>query len=106
MRDGFPLALSEATALIAEQQARQVLVVAYESEIPGAYHPVISAPWSPHAAAFILQKADDSGPKYFLLRHEDIVPDTLDGGSCLPFVRTMLNKANHRDGFWEYQYDG
>lgn len=106
VRDGFPLALSEATALIAEQPALQVLVVAYESEIPEAYHPVISAPWSPHATAFVLQKADDSGPRYSLLRHADTIPDILDGGSCLPFVRTMLNKINHRDGFWEYQYDG
>ena len=106
VRDGFPLALSEATALIAEQQAHQVLVVAYESEIPEAYHQVISAPWSPHVVAFILQKADSPGPKYSLLRHADIVSNTLDSGSCLPFVRTMLNKTNHRDNFWEYQYDG
>ena len=105
VRDGFPLALSEATALIAEHQALQVLVIAYESEIPEAYYPVISHPWTPHVVAFVLQKADDTKARYSLLRHANRVADTVDNGTCLPLIRTMLHKANHRDGFWEHQHD-
>ncbi len=106
VRDGFPLGLAEATALIAEHRALQVLVVAYESEIPEAYRSVIHSPWLPHVVAFVLQKAGDTGPKYSLFRHEFSVPGALNSGSCLPFLKTMLNKTNQRDGFWEHQHNG
>ena len=106
VRDGFPLALSEAISLIAERRALQVLVVAYEPEIPEHYHQIISSSWLPHVVAFVLQESDDAEPKYSLLRHTASVPDALDCGSCLPLIKAMLNKVNYRDGFWEYRYAG
>lgn len=103
VRDGFPLALSEATAMIADDHALQVLVVAYESEIPEGYHKIVSKPWSPHVVAFIVQKPDDTMPGYSLLRHMGDISDAPGSGSCLPLVKAMLSKTNQRDGFWEYQ---
>ena len=106
-RDGFPLVLSEATALIAENQALQVLIIAYESEIPEPYlSSSYFCPWTPHVVAFVLNKADDTGPKFSLLRHMSSVSEAENSGSCLPLLRAMLNKTSHRDGFWEYRCDG
>jgi hypothetical protein len=104
VRDGFPLALSEAAALITESPSLRVFVVAYESEIPEAYHQVISSQWSPHVAGFVLQKADEAAVNYSLFRHSSETLSTPDRGSCLPFIRTIVNKSNNRDGYWEYQF--
>ena len=106
VRDGFPLVLAEATALIAENPALQVLVVAYEPEIPEVYHQVISTPWLPHIVAFVLQGTNGTEPKYSLAHYANPAPGAPGSGSCLPLIRTMLNKENYRDGFWEHQYVG
>ena len=106
-RDGFPLALAEAVTLITKNQVDQALIVAYEDEIPETHHPLISTPWTPHAAAFVLQKSNDTKTRYSLLRHASELSDANmpDSGSCLPFIKTMLTKTKHRDGCWEYQYN-
>lgn len=109
VRDGFPLALAEATTLLSAGEAQQVLVLAYEAEIPETYGPIIAAPWLPHVAMFVLQKSEEipESPRYSLLQHASAKTDVepSECGSCLPFLRTILTHTNHRDGFWEYQYD-
>lgn len=104
VRDGFPLALAEAVDLLATRKVLQVLVVAYEPEIPETYQRVISQPWSPHVVAFVLQKADDIRTKYSLVRHTNSDSVAVESGSCLPLMKCLLNKRDYRDGFWEHRY--
>lgn len=104
VRDGFQLALFEAASLIAEGSVSQALIVAYEPPIPEHYHAVINAPWKPHVALFVLEKADPSKSGFSLLQHPSSVGDVPDSGTCLPLIRTIAQKKSHRDGFWEHQY--
>ena len=102
-RDGFPLAVCEAVSLISRDEKLQVLVLAYEPEIPQAYQTVVSSVWPPHAVAFVLQKPMNDAPVYSLLRHDNTAPGDSGDGSCLPQLRAMLNCREQRDGFWAYQ---
>lgn len=103
VRDGFPLSVCEAASLIMRNPKLQVLLVAYEPEIPTAYTGSISDSWSPHAVAFVLQAPTQDLPVYSLSRHESVEQGAPSGGNCLPQLMAMLNKRNQRDQLWEYQ---
>ncbi len=104
VRDGFALALAEATICLSAHPERPVLVVAYESEIPPDYQLLIAQPWSPYVAAFVLTAATAAAPRHTLRRHPKAAEAVAEAGSCLPFIRAWLTTTQARDGFWEYQY--
>lgn len=106
VRDGFQLALLEAASLMEEAAVTQALVVAYEPTIPPGYHAIIAAPWVPHAAVFVLEKSHLDQPGFSLSQHANSVADISgsDSGTCLPLIRTIMQKKPHRDGCWEHRY--
>ncbi|MFC1665737.1 beta-ketoacyl synthase chain length factor [Pseudomonadota bacterium] len=101
--DGFPVALAEATALIEDSPRLSVLLLAYEPEIPKEYKEIVSNPWVPHVAVFVLQAANNNQLNYSISRQTECFSGSSERGTCFPLLRTMLNKTNERDGFWEYQ---
>ncbi len=102
--DGFPLALAEATALISEHPSLQVMVLAYESDLPEAYDDIVSRRWSPHVAAFVVQRTTGEEEIISLVQHSGDHADGSQDGSCLPFIRALMEKKSYRDGRWEYRY--
>jgi hypothetical protein len=103
VRDGFPLALAEAASLINGNRVRQVLLIAYEPEIPDQYHEIIEHEWRPHAVALLLDNEPGSG-RFALTCCPEPGIDAHSAGSCLPFIRAMITKEPVSDGRWRYQF--
>ena len=105
VRDGFPLAISEAISLLNTDPEQTVLVLAYEPEIPKGYDNLIKQTWFPHVLAFVLKDSNTEQENIRLARHATSVEVTSESGTGLVFLRAMLRAEFVRDGFWEYQVE-